>query len=51
MKNKYECCECGWTGLHSEKSIKPSDEQSSFETYVCPHCGHESFYKIENKDE
>ncbi|AEL24044.1 hypothetical protein [Cyclobacterium marinum] len=50
MKNKYECCKCGWTGFHSEKRVKPNDGIPFLHTYVCPNCGHDSFYEIKNEE-
>jgi len=49
MEKKYECCECGWTGLHSEKDQNPSSIDSCMTSDVCPNCGEESFYEIENQ--
>lgn len=49
MEKKYECCECGWTGTHSEKDQKPSSIDSCMTSDVCPNCGEESFYETENE--
>jgi hypothetical protein len=53
MNTKYECCQCGWTGLDSDKKRIESRIDSCMTDLVCPECNEESFYdlgKIENEE-
>lgn len=50
MEKKYECCECGWVGLHEEKDKKTSSFNSCMTSDICPNCEEESFYEINNKE-
>lgn len=43
--NIYECAECEWIGLHEQKA-KEQIEGTMGLTDVCPNCGCQSFYII-----
>jgi hypothetical protein len=44
----YQCCRrtCKWEGLFSEKLIIPKPNDAIMSIYVCPKCGHDTFYGL-----
>lgn len=50
MKNRIECTNrnCRWTGTESEMKKVQDPEFSFVSTRVCPECGCDSFYKLED---
>ena len=49
MSDLYKCCECPWVGIDDQMKIirnssLSNDVGAEVTIFVCPKCGHDSFY-------